>query len=533
MQRIFLILLVLLLQPLQISIAIGQTSEQSASYFSQVDQDITIRKISVLPIIDNIDGIYSRPLENHLINLVKTNHHFDFVELNSVGNVLSAAELEEHPETVSRVAEGLGVDGLWAASINKGPAGISIRLNFFMKKDGKLLLQETLNDYPKFEIADLKEQLKIMYAKALGKFPYSGLVMSRQQNRVTLNIGKTDGLMNDQILTVVQITKLKRHPKFGFLISTEKEILGKIKVQKVEETLSFGTILTERESGVIKKLSKISSLDFQTYDDPGSLDTSGTSPNPDHPESEFAFGKNPKEWLPIRTPTFGSVTLKLGLGSFNNSINLTGVDNYQASSTFYTRLTLNAELWMHVNWFLITQIEQGIAPTKNPRTGSAPGELNHAIGKYTFAAAYNSLLRDDFWGPKLQIRFGISNYVSTVDDSQPRSFSSVNYSGVLLGVAGESPITPRKDWVMGVNFNMILLPHVSEMPQSSGGSPSNTINDFSFFLHKKIAENMRITGSLDFSIYSTTFSGPGLRSEVATSMSQRSTTLNGGAMYMF
>ena len=102
------------------------------------------------------------------------------------------------------------------------------------------------------------------------------------------------------MLSVVQLIQVHRHPKFNFLVKTEKEIFGKIKILKVDETLSFGVVVTEKEKGAIKKNSKIASLDFVTY---GGTESLSLNPTPEEElanrdDSKIAFGKNARAWSP-------------------------------------------------------------------------------------------------------------------------------------------------------------------------------------------------------------------------------------------
>ena len=97
------------------------------------------------------------------------------------------------------------------------------------------------------------------------KIPYAGLILSRQGNRVTMDIGTRDGVHDNTVVSVEQIILLKRHPKFHFILASEKEVLGKIRIVKSDETLSFGTVLSEKEPGVITTDSKITGLDFVNY----------------------------------------------------------------------------------------------------------------------------------------------------------------------------------------------------------------------------------------------------------------------------
>ena len=522
-----------------VPLAQAQTQEQSATYISQIDEDLTIRRVAVLPVVDNVDGIYARPIEAEVINLVKASHRWDFVESDIAGAIPSAIELEENPSEVQRITKSVDADAFIMAAASRGPTGLSLRLNLFLKRDGKLLAQEVLKDHQRFELPEIKSRTGELYKKMVSKLPYDGLLLSRQANRVTINLGKSDGLAKDQVVTVLQIISANRHPKFNFIISTEKEILGRIKILKVDETLSFGSIISEKEKGVIRRLAKISGLDPVNYPEPTSLgDGSGLDDLNARPDAAVTLGKDPKEWLPVKPATFGQVGIKAGFGQYQSSINLGTAGTFEAKSQLYPSLGINGEIWITPEWTMRAEMTQGVISTPNPRSNSSPSTLNHALSRYSLEAMYNFLLRDDFFGPKVFLSTGLGSYRMFVDDSTPRGLTTVNYTGVIIGLGGSFPVTDEKEWYAGGRLNLFVMTGMNESPVTSGSSPTNTINEFSLYGEKKIAENLRATAGVDFSLYSTSFSGAGNRTangtpEVATSLSQRHTTFNAGINYMF
>lgn len=514
--------------------------EQSATYVSQADQDLTIRRIAVLPVSDNVGGIYARPIEAQLVQLVKASHRWDFVESNLAGDgttIPTVLELEENPDEVKHLGQSIDAEAFITAAASRGPSGLSIRVDLFMKKDGKLLSQEILRDHPRYELPEVRERVNELYRKMISRIPYDGVLLSRQGNRVTINLGKSDGITKDQTLTVVQIISLNRHPKFNFLVSSEKEILGRVKILKVDETLSFGAIVAEKERGAIRKMAKVSGLESVTYAEPTHL---GEGPAAgdinDRPDASVTFGKDPKEWLPTRPPSFGQVSAQVGLGAYDTSVNIAG--SSEATAPIYPSISLSGEMWLTPQWTMRADISQGVLSTGNPRPGSSPSKLNQSMSKYSLEGGYNFLLRDDFFGPKISLSAGFGSYQMYVDSSSPEALTTVNYSGFLISVGGLFPVTENKIWYVGGKYNLYMFVNLTETPDSSGASAQNSINDFSLFVQKKIAENMRLVGTLDFSLYSTSFSGQGTRTgpngpESATSLSQRHSVVSGGLIYMF
>jgi hypothetical protein len=402
------------------------------------------------------------------------------------------------------------------------------------------LSQEILRDHPRYELPEIRDRVTDLYHKVIARVPYDGLILSRQQNRVTINLGKSDGLTKDQVITAVQIISMARHPKFNFLVSTEKEILGRIKILKIDETLSFGAIIAEKERGAIRKFAKVSGLNQVNYGEPARLEEGSAAADINsRSDANAVFGKDPKEWLPVHPPAFGQVGMKVGLGSYSSAVNL-ATSSYEAkSSLFYPSIGLNGEVWLSPQWIVRAELLQGVISTDNPRPGSQPSTINNNLSRYSLEFGYNFLLRDDFFGPKIVLSGGFASYNMFAQGTTPTALTTVTYSGVLIGLGGSFPVTNDNKWYAGGKLNLFLLPNMIESGPSSGTSSKSTVNDFSFTAERKIAENIRATGELEFALYSSTLSGQGTRTdasgnaESASSISQRHSIVSVGVVYMF
>lgn len=503
-------------------------------YKSDIDELLTIQSVSVLPFSDNVQGIYARPLENHFNELISKMHRFDISPLNSVGPVLSPDELEDSLEKSKSMAAGVTADAFFAARISKGPNGVNITLSLFLTKDAKLIAKSQLKDGQRYDLKDLSIELSQLLNKLIAQLPYQGRILSRESQRVTVNIGRKDGVEVGQIVSVIQIISVNRHPKFNFIISTEKEIIGRVKLLKVDETLSFGQILAEKERGAIQKNAKIAGIDSVSYPDTGSLgggvDGSDLSERDD---GKVSFGENPNTWVPRKTPTFGAVSARLGDSLYNSSMALNSVGSLNSSTWMAPSVFLNAELWVTSEFSVHAGFKQGIIPIDNPRAGAAPNQLNQSLTEYELLMGYMWRVDGSIWGPTVEALIGYMNYRLYVDSSSPEAFTSTNYTGFKIGIKGHLPVSADKNWFAGAQFFMVLSPHLTETPVTSGASPTNTINMFGLYGFRKIAENLKLIGNLDFEQYSTNFSGAGTRVESATSASQRIVTLSGGIAYLF
>lgn len=490
----------------------AQVQEQSSFYKSKIDEILTIKKIAILPATDNVGGIYARPIELTIKKIINENHHWDIVNDDYIGPILTPTELEVNPEKAKSLVKNINADAAISAQAIKGPEGISIKLHLYLIKDGRLLSRSELNSSTHFEIKKIKLETKKLTEKVLQKIPYDGLVLSRIGKKVTLNVGYNDGIKPDQIVSVVQIIKANYHPKFKFLISTEKEILGKIKILKVDKTLSFGQIITEIDRLAIEKNAKIIGLTQIEYDNVSDIKgTSSINQLLSRTDSKISFGKKPKQWLPKKPPTFGSVSAGLGLGSFDSDIRREG-SSYKTSDSMGKNLSFNGDLWLTAKVNLHAEIKQGIVDS-------------NSSANYNFLGGYVFRLGNSVWDSYVELLAGYSSYSVDVNDFASKK-TNLTYSGLKLGVQGQVPITSDKKWAIGAKLFLYPSPSVSYSPKVENLSDV-TANQFSIFGHKKIGEKLKVTTSIDTELYTSKFNGS------TESSSQKSTTLTTSMTYLF
>jgi hypothetical protein len=512
----------------------SQTYGQKTILKNSVDDSLNIKNITVAPLVDNVSQIYGKPLTLQLRSIVEADRQWNSRTFPDAIQT-SPEDFEDKPDAVKAALAKANADALLSGRLTKGPKGISIKLNLFLAKDGLVVSQENLQDYERFEIADLRVQLENLYRQMKSRLPYAGTILSRKGNMVTLNLGTLQGVQEGKELSVIQILKVNRHPRFKFVVSTEKEIIGRIHVDKADESLSFGSLVLERSEGVVQPGMKIEPIDFITYPlAPRDQDGKQLSNLAARPDSQVALGERPTEWVPKESPSLGKIGLMLGLGSYsvNNTLNSVGAVN--AGQTPTPSIHLDGELWLTTNWFASIGIKQYLLSLSNQYQGSSPGRVSVSSMQTTLQAGYNFLLSDDFFGPKFQVLGGYSKLASTVDTSSPPAYTSLSFSGMALGIAGSVPVSEEMPLTVGAKLMYYLSAAVDESPVTSGASSSAKITSFSAFGNYRWTEHMSFRGELMYDLFSASFSGTGTRgANSASSASHTLTTFAGGIEYLF
>lgn len=509
-----------------------QKIQTAAVYTSDADELLTIRSLSVLPVTDNVGGIYARPVEEELKSQIDKNYRFKLIDSQFAGALVSPDDLELNPQQVKDISRGLNADAMIASRITKGPDGVTIQVDLFLKADGKLLAKETKKEKGTFDIKQIKASAAEMYGKVIKQIPYDGLVLSRNNSLVTVNLGKRNGVAKGQMVSAALIIKINRHPKLNFIISSDKEVLGKIRLDKVDDTISFGTILTEKDVGAIRKGTKLTGIDFVQYSDNNPLDEAFRK-NPENTvDKNVTFGDNPKEWRPSDPPTFGKLGVSLGLSQMRYNTQLQSAGSLHSEANLFPTVKLMAELWFTSEWIANFEVEQGVMSVDNPLAGSSPRDLSINQSNYLLSFGYNFMIQDDFFGPSILLSLGYASYGLDVDSTSPLAFTSTRYTGFFFGLRGTVPVTDDRKWNMGGALQYFLKSDLSEDPKSSGAS-DNMITKFSLLGFYQQNTRLRFTGSLDFSLFSTKFGGGGNRPDNAIDASEKFTTLTGGIEYLF
>ncbi|PIS11298.1 MAG: hypothetical protein COT73_04810 [Bdellovibrio sp. CG10_big_fil_rev_8_21_14_0_10_47_8] len=511
----------------------AQSNIQNTVLKSSVDDYLSIKSAAVAPAVDNVSGIYARPLTSQLEALVRSDRQW---ELNSWPTEIknTPEEYEDNATLVKSALAKAHADVLFTSRLTKGPRGISIKVSLFSGKDGLLLAQETLQDFSGFELSEVQIQVEEMYRKLKSKIPYSGIILSRRGQQVTINIGTQAGIRDGQEISVIQVIKITRHPRFKFIVSAEKEIIGRLKVDKVDESLSFASIILERTENVVQPGMKLMPVEFVAYPDtPKTADGKLAGGLTDRPDNQVSLGNNAREWVPENTPTFGKLGVLLGIGTYTINNTLNSVGSVNASSTFTPSIHVDGELWLTTRWFMGIGLKQYVLSLDNAYPGSSPSKVSVSSMLTSVQGGYNFLLEDNFFGPKLQGLLGYSKFSSTVDTSSPTAYTSLDFGGLCFGIAGSFPVSDVTPIDIGAKLMYYLNASVGESPVASGSSSSAKITTFSAFGVYRWKEHTNIRGEVMYDLYSASFSGTGSRANSASSASHTLTTVAGGIEYLF
>ncbi|HPI40084.1 MAG TPA: hypothetical protein PLJ21_04725 [Pseudobdellovibrionaceae bacterium] len=492
---------------------------------SPEDSDLTIKTLSILPFTDNLNGVYAKPLEQHMNTLVQKDSQWSLI--NKKTSLPPVFDLSENQNEVLKLFKSLNVDALIWGQILKGPSGLKIK-NVLFSKDGNPLTMDEVEISKNLSMEEVLEKQTVSYSNLKKSLPYAGLILARKDLNVTLNLGSLQGLRAMDEMSIIQILKIHRHPVKKFMVSNEKEVIGKIKIIKVEPTLSFAQIIFEKESGFIVPGSKILSNGGMSYSNPVLADSQS---------EDTAFGEKPKEWRPPASPQFGKVTAGLGLTNYELSQTLRTSGAINTNASFSPGIQLGLEVWLNPSWYLNFTLRQIVLSTANPLSNSSPSKLNLGLGQYAGLLGYNFLGEEGLQGSTVKFLLGASNTEISSSGSTPVAITTMNYSGFLFRLESDFLVeTEESQYTLGLGLDWHFFPRVTEN-YSSGSSSTNRIYSFDVFLKTPWKENTNIKYDFKIENYNSEFSGTGDRTgalgEPASNTTHSIMSLNVALEYLF
>lgn len=481
------------------SLTIAWSQNKNPTFQSQDDSTLTIKKIYIENFSDNVNQIYAPKAQERISNFILQDQQWEII-----------------PDPKQ-------ADATLASRLTKNPKSYTLRMTFTIGDKKPILIQDTKEIENIFETEKILSHYELMFQNLKHQIPYHGMLLSRASNKVTLNIGSKHGLKSNQDVIAIHIVKANLHPKLNTLISTDKIVLGKIKIDKVDDFLSFGTISFERDPNILQKGTK---LEFSAVDIASTPTPSETLNNP-----IISGNEGKQEWVPKPAPQFGRFSITGGLLQYTQNIGFVS-ENKTVSQWLTPTIKGFAELWLDPSFHIELFTRQSSFKLSNPLGDSTPGSLNINLSQYQIKAKFNFELDSTPRSPQFQLALGIGSFQALPDTSTPISLSSLTYGGTLIGFKGQFPISDESPIDLGIYFNYFFS---KTLKDSASATPSGIqINDFGMILRYMKSLNLAYVFELSFESYGSDFDIlTGQRTTPVSSISHRIMGTLAGVEYSF
>ncbi len=356
----------------------------------------------------------------------------------------------------------------------------------------------------KFSLESFSYAADQAFQDLVKSIPFDGTVIKREGYRVILDRG--DHMAVGDIISAYTVEF-----SGGDIMLQET---GEIELTQVEGRLAFGKVIVEKKPREVLQGNKFRIPALHPVNDPMAPGT----------DAQRDLAAKPEYVGPRRA--LGYVNLNLGASLVSvNSRTAGGAGPSQ--NLMYPGGNLSAELWLTKDLFFDLDFQMGITSVADGGS-SLNSNINGLRAIFGYRLAFDSTAMT----PVAAVKLGFARRQFKIDNSSdPNSFVTTNYSGILIGGAFLMPLNPR--FGLGFDVHANLLNSVSESPLDSGKVLGASSFDLSVRALYKFNSVVDLEARVQLSHNSAEFDGLGTRPLPITSSTQTTTTAYLGLLYYF
>jgi hypothetical protein len=409
-----------------------------------------MRRCALLPVLDNVDGAIAYKVFQQVEVFLKKSSWCAYQSNNELLSVFSTyrEQLKEYlgrSEVLKVVASKLNVGSVIRLDIEAIASGLKLEISIYSSNGDMKIFTKTENiSDQKIEVINGKF---ISWLKEYGKaIPYDGYVIGVLGKELTFDTGESRNFHKDQAFEIYRLQSQKKHPLLGYLVAWDKELIGVGAIKNY----SLGQVVGAYNSDT--EIQKGDWINIKKEDE----------------KKELIERKTEKE-----NSLFGKLGfLKVGISAQSLSATTNGTFRRKVNGILWG-MNLDFEAWLTRNYFGVINYGLGFGDLSKSSENleSNSYSLNNQYIKLLLG--YRFLPMDYFYGPRLDIYAGWSNFTYDLDISISEGFGKNSFSGPTVGAKIDLPLLKttrayaRAEIIVGASFSDEDSIFISEASASS------------------------------------------------------------------
>lgn len=483
----------ILLASLAISSVFPFPSFNEARANTDLDRKYALESVGVLKAWDNVDGLFADYVASAYRDYFARQSRFVLQDLSKGDNILTTSKIPyykliQDPEVLAQLARSTRSQSIIRTKIRKEGSQYRFDIEWLHSPDMEIMSREgfTLHE-PRngegFGASELKAKLQTALDRAIRKVPFVATVTGRDNESVTVNVGSSGGIQPGDMLQIGTIAKVKRHPLLKEIVEWDLENTGRVRVEEVEDRLSFGKIVEEDRDHQIMRQQKVLSI-------------AHTAPEPSIKTEVKEEQANVLE----EPPHLGWIDAGLSFGGFNRSY--TAQDNSigKDGGGFAFGIKTDGQLWFTRNWFAELGFNFAYFPYSQSNTLAGASTNSVSIGSgnllgFRIDGGYTYHLTDDLFGPKGWLKLGYRSNAYSLPSSAADATAPITFHSLFVGLGGEVPI--RDGFGATLDFSIGVINGASEEGKLSGNTDSASDVSFSLGGYYRYTQRITFKATLD------------------------------------
>lgn len=409
------------------------------SYSSpELDRAYSLERIGFLRAHDNLDGIFGDYIDQIFVDYFQKKSRFQYHSLQKASQILDNAKIPyskliQDPEILSQLLRSTRTQSLIRTLITQEGSRYRVRLDWIhapLKMESPFTLASELFDIKVSErgtginVSELTVGFSQALDRLLMKVPYIGHITGRDQNTLTLNLGRESGLTVGNLVIIETIDEVKKHPLLAQIVEWKFTKVGEATITEVDDTISFAKVSEQTGSISFARYQKITRF----------LNAREASDSSEASENRETLIQSDR--LPTDKPRIGYAEGALWVGAQQREVSGGSGGDKKEGSGPLLGLKARGQVWFNPSWFSDFQLGYGIS------SYSQTGAESTSASTFNFRlnGGFHILTPNDFFGPRAWFKLGYhsDSYTQTKDASQ--RMGSITFSGPFVGIGGTLPL---------------------------------------------------------------------------------------------
>lgn len=441
----------------------------------ELDKRYALETVGVLRSWDNVDGLFSEYVANAYREYFSHQSRFNPVDLSKADEVLAKSKLPynqaiEDKDILAQIARSFRCETFVRTKIYQEGPRYRFTIDWLHAPKLEVLASESfMMNQPESGKAigfeELRRDLEDAFTRLLRKLPFEGSVNGRDGDSVTLNLGRTAGVNRGDRISIGTLDEVKLHPLLNQVVDWRTSQTGQVRVEEVEESLSFAKVVEEDEAHPISRYQKIIQI--------------SAAPEPAATIEDDA-GKRPRNSEP---PRLGYAELGLGLGNYSRDFSSNAAGTL-SSGGFMWSGHVAGQLWMTADFFF----DLGFG------YDSASGGVS--VSQFNTDVGYNFYSMGGTYGSKAWVKLGYAGNSTSMPVSSATGAGASSLGSLMIGLGGDLPVRGGYGALVDLGFGGINSGSADAI-DSSGVQGSQQV---SFYLGGYFRINPHMTARLGLGI---------------------------------
>jgi hypothetical protein len=437
----------------------------SASANLSLDKQFYLESIGILKASDSLGGLFAEIIASAYVDYFNIQKRFVLTDLSRVQQVIGQFELEhkliENVHILAEIARVSKSTSLIRTQVLKEPASYHFKIDWLhaplMERIAKIeffLAQPDPGNALKTEI--IKKAFQDHLGELFSQLPFLGEVTGRDSAMVTLNLGATSGLLPGSFVEISTLEEVKKHPILNEMVSWELVPTGKVRVEHVEESLSFGKVITELDHQKVLRYQKITHIEAPSVPKSSQTEESVS-------KSDFSNYHN------------GLIAGGIVFGNASYSYRNGGV--FYESQSFLTSIKLQSEIWFSESWFTLLDFyyasfrftqKNSYSNTLSPRS-----QIGGSFGSWSSLNIGMGYLQPIFENvAQIRLKWGYQLFLYEIPwQGSPEYTATINNDSLWMGIQGDYNLNSFFNVFLG--FNRGIIPFRTSYPWLSASQGSS------------------------------------------------------------